>query len=150
MTIVKRPHRALPRARGFTLIELMVVVAVVAILASVALPAYTEYIRRGALPDAYSGLSSAQVKMEQAFQDSRSFVTTAPTCGVSLAATSYFTFSCAGTATTYTFTATGKTGTAASGHVYTVDQAGAKATTTFKGSAVTGKSCWLSKSTSEC
>lgn len=150
MTFVNRSTGTLPPAHGFTLIELMVVVAVVAILASVALPAYTDYIRRGALPEAFSGLSSAQVKMEQYFQDSRSFVTSGTTCGSSLTATTYFTFSCAGTATTYTFTATGKTGTAASGHIYTIDQTGAKATSTFKGSAVSGKSCWLSKSTSEC
>ncbi|WP_290870810.1 type IV pilin protein [Aquabacterium sp.] len=138
------------RHQGFTLIELMVAVAVVAILASVALPAYTDYVRRGTLSDAFSGLSTAQVKMEQYFQDNRSYVSSGTTCGTSITATSYFSFACTGTASTYTFTATGVTGKASAGHVYTITQDGSKATTSFKGSTVTGKSCWLTKSTSEC
>ena len=68
MTVIPRPRLDRHRVRrGFTLIELMVVVAIVAILAVVAMPAYTDYIVRGKIPDATSRLSAMQVQMEQFF-----------------------------------------------------------------------------------
>src|SRR5664279_3839562 len=64
------PHRV----RGFTLIEVMIVVAIVAVLAAIALPSYTDYIRRGKIIDATSKLSDARVHLEQWFQDNRSYL----------------------------------------------------------------------------
>jgi len=58
---------------GFTLIELMVVVAIVAILAAVALPAYNDYVTRSKLTDAVTGLSDFRVRMEQFYQDNRRY-----------------------------------------------------------------------------
>jgi type IV pilus assembly protein PilE len=52
--------------RGFTLIELMIVVAIVGILSAVAFPSYTEYIRRGHRADARAGLLQAQQWLERA------------------------------------------------------------------------------------
>ena len=49
---------------GFTLIELMIVVAIVAILAAIALPSYNKYIRRGHRADARAGLLQAQQWLE--------------------------------------------------------------------------------------
>lgn len=54
------------RQHGFTLIEVMIVVAIVAILAAVALPSYSEYIRRGHRADARAGLLQAQQWLERA------------------------------------------------------------------------------------
>ncbi len=51
---------------GFTLIEVMIVVAIVAILSAIALPSYTEYIRRGHRADARAGLLQAQQWLERA------------------------------------------------------------------------------------
>lgn len=54
------------RQFGFTLIELMIVVAVVGILSAIAYPSYTEYIRRGHRADARAGLLQAQQWLERA------------------------------------------------------------------------------------
>lgn len=111
---------------GFTLIELMIVVAIVGILASIALPAYNNYMMRGRIAEAISGLSAKRIEMEQFFQDNRTYLN-APACNNDITTSRHFTFSCAGasTATTYTLQAVGSG--AASGFTYTIDQSNAKA-----------------------
>lgn len=52
--------------RGFTLIELMIVVAIVGILSAIAYPSYAEYIRRGHRSEARAGLLQAAQWMERA------------------------------------------------------------------------------------
>ncbi len=103
------------RNNGFTLIELMIVVAVVAILAAVAIPSYSNYVFRGKVQEATSNLASLRVAMEQYFQDNRTYLNAA-NCGVTppgAPIVKYFSYACTATATTYTITATG--GNAASG-----------------------------------
>jgi type IV pilus assembly protein PilE len=140
-------------ARGFTLLELMITVAVIAILASVALPSYSDYVRRGTLPEAFSALADYRVKMEQYYQDHRNYGTSdcadgtpAPTWKTFAPADArYFGFACTLTSSGqgYVLTATGATG-AAIGHVYTVDSGNAKRTTKLKNVDV-NKGCWASK-----
>ncbi|MEO8022834.1 type IV pilin protein [Polaromonas sp.] len=148
------------RNRGFTLIEVMITVAIIGILASVALPSYNDYVRRGQIQEAFTHLSDYRIKMEQYYQDNRNYGASAgAVCATDATASSwngfapadakYFTYSCAtsGSGQAYTITATGSSARAV-GHVYTVNQAGAKATTLFKGDAV-ATACWLAK-TSAC
>ena len=52
--------------RGFTLIEVMIVVAIVAVLSAIALPSYQEYIRRGHRAEARAALLQAAQWLERA------------------------------------------------------------------------------------
>lgn len=52
--------------KGFTLIELMIVVAVIGILSAIAYPSYTEYVMRGHRADARAALLQTQLWMERA------------------------------------------------------------------------------------
>ncbi|WP_287924811.1 type IV pilin protein [Diaphorobacter sp.] len=65
-------------AQGFTLIELMIVVAVVGILSAIAYPSYTEYVRRGHRADARAGLLQVQQWLERAATATGTYPTSLP------------------------------------------------------------------------
>lgn len=144
------------QVRGFTLIELVIAVAVVAILTAVALPSYRAYIIRGNIPEATSNLASKQVQMEQFFQDNRTYVG-GPACASDTTTSRVFDFSCTdGTdvvaATTFTLTAVGK-GTMA-GFSFSVTQTGAKSTRAVPAgsgwSQPSPNNCWVTKKGGLC
>ena len=134
------------KSNGFTLIEIMIALAIVAILTSIALPAYTYYLQRGRIPEATSALAAKQVSQEQLFQDSRSYFASGTTaCSISgMASSSYFTYSFTNcTATAYTLAATGLGGTNMAGFTFTIDQSGNRATTAVPGGWTASSNCWV-------
>lgn len=134
-------HVSHDESAGFTLIELIIVVAVIGILTVVAFPSYNDYVIRGKIAEGLAALSDGRVKMEQFFQDNRTYVG-----GTCPAATESFTYACSNlTATTYTITATGKGNVSA--YSYTIDQANVRGSTTPWGNST---SCWVRKKGGTC
>ena len=66
------------RQQGFTLIELMIVTAVIGILGAIAYPSYAEYVRRGHRADARAGLLQAQQWLERSATATGVYPTTLP------------------------------------------------------------------------
>jgi type IV pilus assembly protein PilE len=139
---------------GFTLIEVMIAIVIVAVLASIALPAYRDYIIRGQLAEARTGLSDMRVRMEQYFQDNRTYagaeaVVNGP---CSFPAGTRFTYSCtaAPTATAYTVQAVG-TG-AVAGFTFDLDQANLRRTTAVPSAAwgTATINCWVVRKGGSC
>jgi type IV pilus assembly protein PilE len=146
------------RRHGFTLIEVMMAIAIVAILASVALPSYVDYIRRGKITEATSTLATMRVQMEQYFQDNRTYANVAgvpPPCSAGSAVAPppnarYFDFGCdtpARTATTYVLTATGRASAGMGGFLFTVNETNTQASVISGAAATAGfasnTSCWV-------
>lgn len=139
MPAVARP---LPRAAGFTLIELMIVVVIVAILAAIAMPSYQNHIRKAHRAAAESYLMDLAQRQQQYFIDNRAYAGDAATLGYTTTppeVAPYYTITVtpdAGPPPTYALKAT-PTGDQANDSCGTlnINSAGAK-------SSSSGSNCW--------
>lgn len=98
---------------GFTLIELMVVIAIVAIIATMALPTFTEQVRKSRRSEAITTLGDLQVRQERWRSSNAAYGTldniTGTTAATFNAAQTHYNFAVTvNTASAYTITATPK------------------------------------------
>lgn len=134
--------------RGFTLLELMVVFAIIALLATIAIPAYSEYVKRSKVAEATSTLADLRIRTEQYFQDNRTYVgAEASACVPAAGSTQYFDYACVTDQATYTITATGRANHELSSFQFTINQDNLK-TSIYEGEA--GANCWLTKKGGTC
>ena len=137
--------------KGFSLIELLIAVAIVGILSAIAVPSYGNYIARGVLTTAQSDLALLSLKYENRYQRMLSYPTIAKTDTAGLkeivpgwmpaSEQSDFEFSSSNaTGATYTLVATGKS-SRVNGCVITIDHHGEKSITNCAQHSSDGK--WL-------
>lgn len=137
----------LVKQRGFTLTEVMITVAIIGIIAAIAIPQYADYAKRAKTTEATTALADLRIKMEQYYQDYRTYedgdvdAPCTPTQPLQ-----FFDVSCESqSATAFTLQAIGKNDM--TGYSYSVDQANNKTSTLADGSS---GNCWLTAKNSGC
>lgn len=139
------PAKSSSPQHGFTLIEVMIVVAIIAILASVALPAYQDYVIRSRIPEATAGLAAKRVQLETFFDNNRTYAGFDCTSG----GTNNFSFSCTTqNATQYTILATGQGPMAE--FTFTLDQSNNRSSTTSRSGWSGNGACWAVRKDGSC
>ena len=156
--------------KGFTIIELMIAVAVIAVLTAIALPSYTDYVTRSKFAEAHAHLADLRVKMEQAYLDNRRYNATGTLtiCGIpggntpTAQGTRYFDFGCVSSNDNaagdqqYVLTAAGKASESLSGIAFSINHANSKATTVTASTPMADKgyqtdaTCWVRKKPQQC
>lgn len=126
---------------GFTLIEVMIAVAVIGILSAIAIPNYSQYVLRSQLAEAKAKLSDMRAKLEQYYGNNVTYV--GFNCARAPVGNEKFTISCpTQTAVAYTIQAVGAG--SALGFTFTVNDLGTKATTTVPAGWTANATCWVS------
>jgi type IV pilus assembly protein PilE len=150
--------------RGFTLVELMIVIAIIAILSAIAVPQYNQYTERARVAEAHSTMMDLRVRLEQYYQDNRNYgpggdgsVCTDEGGGVIRVpmpvapVVQYFGYACviANGGQGYDITATG--GALVTGFTFTLDEANNRRTTALPpGGPAVPFNCWAKSRGGNC
>lgn len=140
-----RNHAINMTQRGFTLIELMIVVVIIGLLTAITLPNYIDYVRNTKITEATSMLADLRIRMEQYYQDNRTYV--GGLCTPSAGMSKYFAYTCVSDVNTYTITANGVPSEGMSGYTYSINHSNLKTSSLPDGSS---GNCWLTKKGTTC
>lgn len=131
--------------KGFTLVELMITVMIVGIISAYAIPNYRDYVIRAEISEALAGINSTKLKLEQFFQDNRTYL---GGCNNGASAEpptlKNFSITCDLTATSYELGASGL------GFTFIVDTQNNRSTTSARRGWKTNDSCWTINKSGDC
>ena len=145
--------RVRTQARGFTLIEMMIVVAVIGILSAIAIPSYMSYIQKSRRVDAKNAVLDLAGREERYFSINNAYTNDGAALGfsalpldVNSSGSSYYSLNVTITTTppgfVATATPTGAQTNDAACYAFRVNQLGVQSNIDSGGSALTGTGCW--------